>query len=227
MRSEPFRVLRPFAQRLSVAFFTKEDDHLSEEKVHDHLHAKQSASLSQVHGGRAVIFRESSASTIEADALATDSEGLALIVRVADCQSFVVYEPTKHVAGLIHAGWRGLLAGVIPSFFDLLFKEWQIRPEETFVGAAPSLCLACSRFTDPAKELPAIRSEFFSGNLVNLRAIAEDQLHSLGVRTQRFERMEGCTCCDARTYWSYRGGDREAVRKGMTNILACALTPLV
>ncbi len=227
MRKQPFEILRPFTQNLSVSFFEKEDAPLSDDIVREHLHAQGLTALHQVHGSRAICVRKPTSRIIQADALATDVPGLALTLRIADCQSFIVYAPSHHVVGLIHAGWRGLVAGVIPSFFRLLKEEWQIRPEETIVCSAPSLCLACSRFTDPSTELPTIRPDYFSNNHVDLRAIAKDQLFTLGVMPRSFERMSECTCCDPQAYWSYRGGDRDAVQKGMTNMLACVLSPLV
>lgn len=225
MLPNPFPLLRPHRKTLSAVLFTKEDLLVSDEEVGKLLKANGVAALRQVHGGRAIVVREPIARTVEADALATDQPGLALTIRTADCQSFLVYEPEKHVAGLIHAGWRGLLAGIIPSFFDLLWEEWSIRPEHVVVAAGPSLCKTCSDFSDPARELHGIHHRFFDGKYVDLRGIAEDQFTALGVDPGRFERHTDCTRCHPERYWTYRGGHREEVTKGMTNLLACCLLP--
>jgi copper oxidase (laccase) domain-containing protein len=58
--------------------------------------------------------------TEEADGMITDVPGLALNLRVADCQSFVIFSPKKNVLGLLHVGWRGLISGAIPEFFAVL-----------------------------------------------------------------------------------------------------------
>jgi len=230
----PFPLLSPFEHRLDVALFRKkEDGTVTDADVGEKLGSHAIASLHQVHGSRAVVTREGGRRS-EADALMTDSPLLALTIRTADCQSFLVYEPRAHVAGLIHAGWRGLLRGIIPSAFDLLWDEWGIRPEDTYVAAGPSLCRECSRFSNPKEELRGIDPRFFQGNLVDLRGIAEDQLWKLGVREERFERQPDCTACNGgtdappgRLYWTYRGGDRVAVAKGSSNLLACRLLPWV
>jgi hypothetical protein len=219
----PFLSFRKFNRSLRTALFTKEDLAVSDEEVGQLLKANGVAALSQVHGNKAVVVREPVARTLEADALATDMPGLALTIRTADCQSFLVYAPEKNVIGLIHAGWKGLVAGIIPSFFDLLWEEWGIRAEDTIAAAGPSLCRAHGEFSDPKKELRGIHPRFFDGRLADLRAIAEDQLFALGVDPGRFERLPDCTQCHPEKYWTYRGGDKENVTKGMTNLLACVL----
>ncbi|MDD4319178.1 MAG: polyphenol oxidase family protein [Candidatus Peribacteraceae bacterium] len=236
MERNPFPLLRPFAPVLDTALFGKEDN-ATDEDVRRTMTTTSAVALKQVHGGRAVLARQAMnrtskvssgswqgiARTVEADAAATDQPGLALTVRTADCQSFLVFCPDPLVIGVIHAGWKGLLAGIIPSLFDLLWEEWNIRPEGTYVCAGPSLCKECAEFSNPKAELRGISPRFFEGRRADLRAIAEDQLWNIGVQEHRFKRHGDCTKCSSRTWWSYRGGDREAVEKGSTNFLACVL----
>jgi len=222
MIKESFALLRPFTDSLSIAMWTKADP-----RPHDvcgALSVKEEASAEQIHGTKTSIVRDAIRYAPDADGLVTDKPGLALSVRWADCQSFIVYAPKPNVIGTLHAGWRGLNAGAIPEFFQVLRQEWNIVPEETFVAAGPSLCQRCARFTDPKRELPNIPSVFFQEKNVDLRGAADAQLFGLGILPDRLERHPDCTCCHPETYWTYRGGDREAVRVGQTNLLACALT---
>jgi YfiH family protein len=225
MIPHPFALFEPFANRIEIAMVTKENGNETEEEVMDAMGAHAMASVWQIHGGKAVVIRENSRSEIKADALATDASNLLLTIRQADCQTFVIYSPEAHVAALVHAGWRGLIAGILPSTFDLLWEEWGIRAEDVVVGAGPSLCQTCAEFTDPVKELPGIERRFFDDRHVDLRGIADDQLWKIGVREGRFERHPDCTACLSQTYWTYRGGDRDAVRKGSRNLLAFRLLP--
>jgi copper oxidase (laccase) domain-containing protein len=221
MIREPFALLRPFSNRLAVALWTKADP-----RPHDVcgvLQAQEEASAEQVHGNVTTVVREAVEYIEGADGLATDRIGLALSVRTADCQSFVVYAPDRNVAGVLHVGWRGLIAGAIPRFFQTLKEEWDIDPKETFVAAGPSLCEHCADFTDPTRTLPTLDAKFMNGKYVDLRGAAEEQLFTLGVRRDRFERHPDCTRCRPELYWTYRGGDREAVKSGETNLLGCVL----
>ncbi len=226
MIHSPFALFRPFQKQFSVAIFSKSDDIRDDATAAKALTATQAAGLWQMHGNRTVIVRGASNRTEQADGMITDTPGLALCTRWADCQNFVIYEPKRNVCGVLHAGWRGLIAGAIPEFFRVLKKEFLIEPSETFVGAGPSLCQKCADFTDPAHELPSIPKNFVDGRCVDLRGAAETQLFELGVRQDHFERHPDCPRCSPGTWWSYRGGDREAVKKGHTNMLGGLLTDI-
>lgn len=76
-------------------------------------------SLSQVHGTRALYINGDEPEGPpfpEADALYTDRRGICLVVRTADCMPvfFTALGPdSRTVCGIIHAGWRGLAAGIV------------------------------------------------------------------------------------------------------------------
>ena len=222
MIAQPFTIFRPFEDQLDICFFTKSDALSDDASLRAALGTDATASLKQVHGSRTIIVRSPMERIEEADGLATDEPGLTLSVRAADCQLFVVYEPVTNVCGLLHVGWKGLVANAIPAFFSILSNEWGIHPHETYVGAAPSLCQQCAEFTDPATELPSVDPKFFDERHVDLRGIAESQLWSLGLPKDHFERMEGCTKCDQEMYWSYRG-EREKIAEGYRNVLVCLI----
>ena len=225
MQRDPFGIFIPHRERLYVALFTKEDRIRSDQgrRAAEALDATDFASLQQAHGNTTVVVRAPSDRHIPADGLLTDTPGLALLTRSADCQSLVMYAPEKHIAGVLHAGWRGLDGGVIGGFFEVLKDTFAIDPEDTLVGIAPSLCAACACFTDPAHECANIDPRFYKGRCIDLRSAADRMLRDLGVLPENIERLPGCTRCEPDRYWTYRGGDREAVKGGQTNVLACVL----
>lgn len=225
MIRSPFSLFGPFSDRIAVAQWAKEDTRLHD--VCGALQVNEEAFAEQVHGARTVIVRDAADRVPGADGLATDHPGLALSIRFADCQSFVVFAPERNAIGVLHAGWRGLTAGAIPEFFGTLKCEWNIHPKDTWVAAGPSLCQKCAAFSDPKRELPTISPAFIAGKTVDLRGAADAQLFALGLPPDHFERSPDCTCCHPETYWTYRGGDREAVQAGERNLLACALRPVL
>lgn len=225
MLRSPFSLFGQFSDQIEVALWVKEDA-----RPHDvigTLEVNEEAFAEQVHGSRTVVVREAVRYAPGADGLLTDRTGLALSVRFADCQSFVLYAPSKNVIGVLHAGWRGLASGAISEFFATLQREWKIDPKDTWVAAGPSLCQQCAGFSDPAHELPSIPSKFINGKQVDLRGAADVQLFALGLPRDHFERSLDCTCCNPGKYWTYRGGDREAVKRGERNLLACVLNPVL
>lgn len=221
MKRNPFSLFAPYADRLRVVLFTKEDGTPTSEEIAGKLGTKDIARLWQVHGNRTVVVDAPMDRTEKADGMITDKHGLGLAIDAADCQNFVIYAPERNVVGMLHVGWKGLLAKAITEFYASLKKEWGIEPEETLVGAGPSLCVRCADFTDPRMELPTTDPAFFHNKCADLRGIADAELRSLGV--QQIERHPGCTRCDPKNFWTYRGGDREAVLAGERNVLACTL----
>lgn len=70
--------------------------------------------LRQVHGGGVVYVDAPGAGAgAAADAAVTDRPGCALAVLTADCVPVAMATP-EGVVGVAHAGWAGLLAGVVP-----------------------------------------------------------------------------------------------------------------
>lgn len=213
MIEDPFSLLHPFKDKLSVTLFTKEDNITSDDQIGDNV-----ASLWQVHGNKTIKVDSPTSRTEQADGLVTDIKGLTLSIRMADCQPVLAFDPETNAVGLIHVGWRGLVAGAIPEFFKVM------NPANSYVCIGPSLCQKCAIFSDPPNELPNVDSEFVDeNNCVDLMGAADKQLADLGVTPNRIERMTDCTSCNPEKYWAYRGGDKEAVKSGYTNVLTCIL----
>ncbi len=223
MLDHPFAHLRR-EKGVRVAFFRKEDPAMTDTESATCIGARDAAALTQVHGARVIRVRGPLARTEEADGMITDVPGLALHIRAADCQNFVILAEKQRVLGVLHAGWRGLDAGIIEKFFDVLLREFGVTPREVLIGAGPSLCKHCAAFTDPLTELNNIPRSCIQGNTVDLQRAATLQFLALGVPEDAIERMSACTKCDHETYWTYRGGDREAVKEGRTNVLTAMFT---
>jgi purine-nucleoside/S-methyl-5'-thioadenosine phosphorylase / adenosine deaminase len=80
------------------------------------------ATLRQVHGATVVRARrellgqgppEARPPLAEADGLVTGEPGLVLAVSTADCVPVLLADPAAGVVAAVHAGWRGLAAGVL------------------------------------------------------------------------------------------------------------------
>lgn len=78
--------------------------------------------VKQVHGRRVLTADALDAASPgqepqEADGLVTQTPGLALTIRVADCVPILlagVVDGRPMAAAAVHAGWRGVVAGIIP-----------------------------------------------------------------------------------------------------------------
>jgi len=66
--------------------------------------------VKQVHGARVVVAGEAEGQ--EGDAIVGREPGVAVGVRVADCVPVLVADEASGAVAAIHAGWRGVVAGV-------------------------------------------------------------------------------------------------------------------
>jgi len=55
------------------------------------------------------------------DGLITNTKGVFLVAKVADCQAVMLYDPTKSVTGMMHVGWGSSVAGIISGANDRTF----------------------------------------------------------------------------------------------------------
>jgi len=220
--TEPFAIFGPHADRVRVRLYGRSDAIDSD----DALRATEGLPIvggEHVHGNVTVVVREAGDRVRGADGIITETAGLALHTRGADCQIFAVYDPARHAGGTLHAGWRGLVRNAIPAFLDAMHAAFGSDPDDLLVAAGPSLCFRCGEFTDPAAELTGIDPRFFDGRLADLRAIADDQWIRAGVRRANMERHPDCTKCDVARWWSLRGGDKESLGRGYRNALTFSL----
>ncbi|MGC4069997.1 MAG: polyphenol oxidase family protein [Polyangiaceae bacterium] len=91
------------------------------------LDPRRLVTVSQVHGASVVEYREScdveDFHRIEADAMVSGSSRHGLAIRTADCLPVLVGCRTTGRAAAIHAGWRGIVAEVIPRAIDHLIAS--------------------------------------------------------------------------------------------------------
>ena len=69
--------------------------------------------MNQVHSTD-VLFLTNTPSTLPSvDALITQTPGLNLTVKTADCAPILLADSTSHMIAAVHAGWRGAFQGII------------------------------------------------------------------------------------------------------------------
>jgi YfiH family protein len=101
----------------------------------------------QVHGSRAEVVSaaDRGRGTLTAgdavgpaDALVTATPGTVLAILVADCVPIVLYDPSAHVLGCVHAGWRGTVARTAQAALTAMCSLGA-RPEDVVAGIGPSV----------------------------------------------------------------------------------------
>ncbi|HVJ20793.1 MAG TPA: peptidoglycan editing factor PgeF [Polyangiaceae bacterium] len=184
------------------------------------------AVLSQVHGNVALVLDDTELARgplwprlaeREGDALTSRAPGLACAVRTADCVPILVGERRSGAVSAIHAGWRGIVRGVLEAALASLREIAGENPE--FVAAiGPHIGPAAFETgEDVARELEAsspardVVSTRGGRPHVALGAIVAAKLEAAGVSRTQIDDVSGCTATDPERFFSYR---RDGKRSG-------------
>ena len=124
----------------------------------------------QVHGVSgftvADAYKELPFFVKEGDYLVTALSNVGLAVATADCLSIVLYDPVQHVVAVIHAGWRGLVSGVVDQALEdlLKLKGSALSDVRCLVGPAARVCCyeVSADFFEKASILNIVRRSFIN-----------------------------------------------------------------
>jgi len=140
------------------------------------------------------------------DGFITQLPGLLMMIKVADCQAILLYDPKKKVASIVHAGWRGSVNNIAGNAVHLMQTQFNCNPQDIIAGVGPSLGPCCAEFRNWPQELPPRFSSFqVSENHFDFWAISQHQLLEAGLRQENIEVAELCTKCHPQVFYSYRG----------------------
>ena len=178
------------------------------------LGCRQLVSARQVHDSQVYVVKETPKEDLSVegfDALVTNVQGLGLMIQQADCQAVLLFDPDNMAVGIVHAGWRGSVNGVIAKTVSTMEHAFATEPAALIAAISPSLGPCCAEFINYRSEFPtALHSYQVRPNYFDFWAISRDQLCATGVRPGNIHTAEICTCCK-QEYFSYRR-DRETGR---------------
>jgi YfiH family protein len=178
----------------------------------------------QVHGrvvaraerGRPFDFHE------KADAIVSDDPGRALSVRVADCVPVLLASEDGRVVAAVHAGWRGVVAGVVPAAIQAMsFVTGHLSHVTGHLSLVTCHWLAAigpsisAEAFEVGPEVVEIFAGMFDGaaicrrlgdgkGLIDLRRAIYLQLLNEGVEPGNIDVTDRCTYRDADEFFSHR-----------------------
>jgi YfiH family protein len=172
----------------------------------------------QVHSNRCLLVDGQTAMPEgivgDGDALATSAGGIALGVATADCLPLILVDPVSRALGVVHAGWRGTVAGVLTASLDLMREKLDARPERIVIGAGPAVGACCYRVGAEVVEAferayPAHINMIVgrpAPGVTHLDLLGANRLQAqdAGVDLGRFESLDLCTVCRPEQTHSYR-----------------------
>lgn len=171
--------------------------------------------VSQVHGREILDVGSSddpeSVRVIEADALVAVEPGLAVGVRVADCVSILLADPASGAVAAVHAGWRGVVAEILPAAIERLHQRADSEPVALLAVLGPHIRLGNFEVgEDVARELQAVAPGVAAVDRsldpphVDLTSLVRAQLLRAGLRATHIDDLGGCTHAERARFYSYR-----------------------
>jgi polyphenol oxidase len=212
----------------SVLFTSRAHGNLSTQTGDGHEHGREArdklcdelgldwlCASRQVHGTfvqrvGAVAGKRGEAVAIDADGHASALAGVGAMVLTADCLPVAL--AGDGAFAMIHAGWRGLAAGVLEEGVAALRELGADGPIEAVLGPGAGVC--CYEVG------PEVHAAFGQGSPdapyredknIDLRGIAHERLLAAGVA--RVHDADACTICDER-FFSHRREGARAGRQG-------------
>jgi len=160
--------------------------------------------LEQVHGN-GVIRVDKNTALQQADASYTEQAGVVCAVMTADCLPVLLATADGTQIAAVHAGWRGLLAGVISNTLALFNSKniiaWlgpAIGPDCFEVGRD----VQSSFVSKSVKFRPAFKQTSEDKYLADIYQLATTELAMLGIN--QVYGGDFCTVTDKQRFFSYR-----------------------
>lgn len=171
------------------------------------VHGTAVAEVTSVEVGRGAMDHASALP--RTDGLVTRLPGAVLGVLTADCVPVVLVDPAGPSIEVVHAGWRGVLYGILARGLGRLAPD---RPADVVALIGPHIRSCCM---EVGEELAGRFAREYSDSVVTLdglwrldlaRACAA-QLAGGGVSEENIHASAECTCCSP-GYFSFRRQER-------------------
>jgi purine-nucleoside/S-methyl-5'-thioadenosine phosphorylase / adenosine deaminase len=145
------------------------------------------------------------------DGLWSDEAGRAMLLLTADCIPIAIARAggDTPAVGILHAGWRGLLAGLVATGVRA------IGARDLTAAIGPSIGPCCY---EVGEEVATPFREAFGDDVVrdgklDLWTSAERALRAAGC--EHIDRFDICTSCDAQRFFSHRRDNGKTGRQGV------------
>lgn len=178
------------------------------------------ATLRQIHSNT-VILADRPGDLGEGDALISNTPGLTLVIRTADCLPILIADPENRAIAAVHAGWRGTVQQILLETVQAMSHRFGSRSQDLVVAIGPAIGECCYEVG------PEVAEQFsgFFPELQNLKGRARISLAESAIRQLRrnggslgqIDSSGLCTRCLRDLFHSYRR-DRDAAGRMFSGI---------
>lgn len=184
----------------------------------------------QVHGTNVICTekpRPLEVAHLRADAIFTNTPGVTLFQRFADCVPIFLYDPVHRVIGMVHAGWIGTVQRLARISVKAMEEKYNSVPEDIQAVIGPSI--GPDHYQIGVDVEKKVRNSFglasedllihkdrkmllnlWQANLYSLRDAGIKNIYITGI----------CTACNLEDWYSHRGEHGNTGRFGALIALA-------
>ena len=145
--------------------------------------------------------------------MVTSTPGLFLGVLTADCTPILFWSPTRgaKLAAVVHAGWRGTLAGLAAKMVAHIADRYGVGPTSLQCALGPTIDACCYEVGDdvagPLAEKWGANAKKSIGTVkgrihVDLRKLNAALLADAGVPGHQISSVGPCTACTPNEFFS-------------------------
>ena len=181
----------------------------------EQVHRSQVAVITESDAGRGARDLESAIAGV--DALVTRESDLLLALFFADCLPVLLADTENRVVAVAHAGWRGLIGGVLENTIERMAQQFGTRPESVIATIGPGIGPCCFEVNEEvAAHFPSSVRSYSTNEKphVDLPGAARLRLMEAGIPADRIDSANLCTACHTERFFSHRREQGKTGRLG-------------
>ena len=179
----------------------------------DQTHTTNIRIVEEKDRGKGVLYPKD---YTDVDGLITDVPGIVLATFYADCVPLFFIDVEKKAVGLSHSGWRGTVGRMGRRTIDEMGRAYGTRPENVTAAIGPSICQDCyevsedvaeafrKEFHGPGQEKEILKEKGDGKYQLDLWKANRIVLEEAGIRTEKIQITDICTCCNPDYLFSHR-----------------------
>jgi YfiH family protein len=187
------------------------------------IHDGRIITMKQVHGDQIIAVKDKNIKEAgEADGMLTREPDAFLGVLTADCVPILFAAPDRKIAAVVHAGWRGTLAGIGAKMVRRFFDQYNISPSAVEAAIGPAIGACCYDVKEDVSRPLIDRWGKIAGEclenregktFLDLRRLNRLTLEQAGIPSTQIFDVGPCTSCAIEDFFSYRRARKETGRQ--------------
>jgi len=174
-------------------------------QIKNYLGVEKLISPTQTHSTNIELVRYEKEDYPEVDAFILTDKRVGIFLNFADCTPIILYDSTKNIGAIAHAGWRGTAGKIVQKTVRYMVENYDCEPSDIVALIGPCIDKCCFEVGEDVFEklystvgLDGLNDKTFA----DLKEINRLQLMQVGV--QRIDICPYCTVCDNDKFFSYR-----------------------